>query len=590
MATRAHLVSPPLLAAALFAAAAVSGCLPGSGQSAGRGAVRVGVAVERIPAWAEKELAAFAAMEACYQDFLRRFVRPDGSTVVTADCHQGNIDDIVEGFFKWDKFVLLAGSDDLRAKYVQVWKHHWKFGNRQGFFRDGFYYKGYDAEHAGELLPLLWACLELAPRDRELIAANRTVAEVFTSERFFDPTKHLFRYSWISTRPPDPAWEAQWLSKWRGDCGVNTLYSTSVWLAYLTGGQEKYRQWVLDYCGAWNAAAAANGGVFPYHIDTETLKPGPNGDGRWWKGTEGGTASFDLEYGVVTPTRGWRNLPVAAAFLGGGDPKYATGLVATTKALFANRENGLPAAAYAPSRGGWFRGDKWPHDIPVLLDKAYILTWDPALFKLMDEYPVDKVTWLEQEIASWSRFTYCRRGDLAQAEAAFERARSRAEKYMQKAAAATDLKTGDDLTAVSLDKLADLDYVDGAQWAGHNGRVGGPSPGPVGYFDASGRRGLPAGVAALVRHTDKGTVELLLCNTTAQPVRMTLTGGYYGQHRIDTFGHAGADLPIGARRVRIELAPRSLADIVLQLTRCAYEPSLRPQAGPATGSSVQQHP
>ncbi|MHC4913945.1 MAG: hypothetical protein ACYTGB_00520 [Planctomycetota bacterium] len=570
----------------------VSGCLAGAeappavGEKASPAAgepFKVGAQVKEIPAWAEKELAAFAAVERCYRDFMKRYTKPDGSTVVTARCSHGNIDDIIEGFFKWDKFVLLAASDELREQYVRVWKYHWNYGTEKGWFENGFYVKGYDAEHAGELLPMLWACVELRPDDRELTSVNEATAKVLTSPEWFHPERHLFRYSFVRSRPIDEAWRKKYLEpRWVGECGVNTVYAGCVWLAHLTSGQEKYRRWVLDYCTAWNRAAAANKGVFPYHIDTPSGKLGPGGDGRWWAGSRhgdrGGTSSFDYaRYGMVTPTRGLRNLPVAAAFLDGGEEKHAAGLVSTVKALFANAKDGLPVAAYDPEQGGWFRGKKWPHHIPVLLDKAFVLTWDPDLRKLMDSYPVEKVRWLEQEFAEWCRFTYCGRGGLEVAEKAFDRAKRRAERRMEKAAALKEPKKGDDLTEVTLERVCDFAYVDGAQWGGHNARCGGPSPGPVGYFDERGRRGLPPGVAALVRNVDEGSVTLLVCNTGGRPVRLLVTGGYYGQHMIGALSCAQVKARLNARRVLLELPAKGLAEVKLGLTRCALKPTLKPQ-------------
>ncbi len=540
--------------------------------------IRVGTAAKERPAWATKQLAAFAAIEKCYQDFMKRFVKPDGSTVVTARCSHGNIDDIMEGFFKWDKFMLLAASDDLREKYVRVWKYHWKYGTEKRWFADGFYVKGYDAEHAGELLPMLWACLELRPDDRELADLNIATAEVLTRPEWFDHQKGLFKYSWVRSAPIDEAWRQKWLTRWRGECGVNTIYSSCVWLAYLSSGKEKYRKWVLDYSRAWNAAAKRNKGVFPYHIDTASGKFGPGGDGRWWKGTEKGTASFDYAgYGFVTPTRGFRNLPVAAAFLDGGKTEHASGLVSTVKAFFANAENGLPASAYDGDKGGWFRGKKWPHHIPVLLDKAYVLTFDPELKKLIAGYPTEKARWLEREMAEWCQFTYCGKGDLSNAEKAFERAKRRAEKRMQKASALKDPRKGDDLTEVTHEYLGDLDYVDGAQWTGHNARCGGPSPGPVGYFSDKGRRGLPPGVAALVRNVEEKSTTVLLANSRGKPVRIILTGGYYGQHRIDAVASAGKRTAVKSRRVLLEVPAGGVAELKLTLVPCAEKPTLTPQ-------------
>ncbi len=541
-------------------------------------AVKVGQRVRRIPVWAKKELTAFKATEKTMRDFMKRFVKPDGCTVVTHRASAGGIDDILEGFFKWDKYVLLAGSDELREQYVNVWKYTWNYGVKKGIFKDGFYVKGYNAEHAGELFPLLWACLELAPEDKDLIATNRACADVFLRPEWFHPKNHLFRYCWIRSRPIDEPWRKKWLEPRKGECAVNPLYAAGVWLAYLSTGEEKYRKWVLDYSAAWNRLAKMNKGVFPYHVDTESFKLGPGGDGRWWKGNRG-SASFDFEkYGMVVASRGWRNLPAAAVLLDGGKPEQAAGLVSTVKAIFKNSVKGLPAAGYAPEKGGWYRDEKtWSHHVPTLLDKAYALTWDPELLKLIKGYPVKKVSWLEKEIATWCQFTYAGMGDLSVVEKGFDRAVRRAERRRQKARALKNPRKGDHLTEVTIERLGDFDYVDGASWTGHNARNGGPSLGPVGYFSASGRRGLPPGLAALVRHTDEGSAKLLLCNTTRRPVRLLLTGGYYGQHRIDSLASAGRTRAVGARRVLLEFAPKSLAEVTLKFTRSAFKPTLTPQ-------------
>jgi hypothetical protein len=139
-------------------------------------------------------------------------------------------------------------------------------------------------------------------------------------------------------------------------------------------------------------------------------------------------------------------------------------------------------------------------------------------------------------------------------------------------------RSGDDLARVILSHLADLDYVDGAQWHGQNGRVGGPNPGSVGLFGGDGRRGLPTGVASVVRHVDRESVRLLLHNTTAAPARLILTGGAYGQHRIESVGEEGkVPVAVRARRAEIELAPKASADLTLRLTRHAFAPTLTPQ-------------
>jgi hypothetical protein len=114
--------------------------------------------------------------------------------------------------------------------------------------------------------------------------------------------------------------------------------------------------------------------------------------------------------------------------------------------------------------------------------------------------------------------------------------------------------------------------------AGYNGRIGGPSTSEVGYFDEHRQRSLPSGVAAYVRNADKGSVTVVLYNSRSEPVRIIITGGYYGQHRIDSVKTGDGSKKVNQRKLVLELASRGLAEVKLSLSRCVYIPSLKPQS------------
>ena len=67
---------------------------------------------------------------------------------------------------------------------------------------------------------------------------------------------------------------------------LNLCATSLVTNAYLYTGEDKYRQWVLDYLQAWEARCATNDGIMPDNI-------GPNGiigelmGGKWWGGYYG---------------------------------------------------------------------------------------------------------------------------------------------------------------------------------------------------------------------------------------------------------------------------------------------------------------
>ncbi len=573
--------SQRLGAALLAGAVLVAGTLGGRAR-AGE-AIRVGKAVEEIPAWAKTELANLDKAETALLEFVRRFTGPEGNTLGGENAGHGAIDDRMEGLFRWDRYLVLAGSDDLRLKFLRLWKWCWRYGVGRGIFRHGFYRGSYDAEHACELFPMLWVCMELFPDDAELTAVNRRLADMLSSPTYFHPKNHFLRYSAMNVRLT-AATAPQAMRKHRGDNALNTQYTAGVWLAYLTTGQEKYRKWVLDYSRAWNKAAAGNNGILPFGVETDALKLGPNGNGEWWKANAG----FGYEdWGMNGSSMGFNSLFTAAVYLDGGDPVHGSGLVSTVKTLFANTdEKGLPPSAYSPKHGGWYRTIKggrtvWPHHIPCMLQRAYVLTWSPEVKKLISKYPIAAVTYREKNLARWNRFTYTGEEKMAFAEGALGGGIkvNRLWKGMIKSARGSQPRGGDSQRDASpVPSRYNLDLIDGGQWAAANGRAGGPSTSEVGYFDRSGRRRLPTGVAALVRHSEKGLIKLYLCNSNGRPVALTLTGGFYGQHRIDAIEAGEVKGKPGARLARLTLAPKSVAELTVRITRCMYVPSLKPQS------------
>jgi hypothetical protein len=56
--------------------------------------------------------------------------------------------------------------------------------------------------------------------------------------------------------------------------------------AYMLTGEEKYRNWVLEYVNAWKQRTEETGGNIPSNVGLNG-KPGGEHSGQWWKGTYG---------------------------------------------------------------------------------------------------------------------------------------------------------------------------------------------------------------------------------------------------------------------------------------------------------------
>jgi len=66
-----------------------------------------------------------------------------------------------------------------------------------------------------------------------------------------------------------------------GDIANNLAATGLVTNVYLYTGDDKYKQWVLDYTEAWIDRAKKNGGVIPDNVGP-TGKPGEQRKGEWW--------------------------------------------------------------------------------------------------------------------------------------------------------------------------------------------------------------------------------------------------------------------------------------------------------------------
>ena len=95
-----------------------------------------------------------------------------------------------------------------------------------------------------------------------------------------DSSDPLFKGDWT-----DQAMFDQFLSMinermTRGDVPLNLLSTSMVTHAYIYTGDEKYKQWVLDYLAAWMKRTEKNYGIMPDNI-------GSNGEigelinGKW---------------------------------------------------------------------------------------------------------------------------------------------------------------------------------------------------------------------------------------------------------------------------------------------------------------------
>ncbi len=556
-----------LAAAGIVALVGLGGCQANSPSQVG-----APVGAGELPAWAKAELDEFAALNDFAETALDKFFDPATGKPIVA-FHHGVADDVVEGVSTWDRFVLNGGSAKVRRGMVNAWQYIYDDLVRSGDFVDGFYAKGYDAEHTGELYQMLFACMEFDPSNAKLVEANRKIADVII-DRCYNRETRLLKHRILDSQGGDSRANNPFV-----DDMLNLMYILPAFRAWMTTGDEKYRRWAIEYGTSWNELAAANGGVFPFSVNSRTREV-PK---EWW-----GTSSFDYKvYGMIVAGRYLHGWTTALVMMDGGGSRHLSGLNGTLAAMFRQGKEGLPwtrvdETGWSRGRGCWF--------VPKLADRSYALTFDPAAGQRIRDYydaataaaakGEDKDAAGEAQFLAWHMFTYFGSFDLDWAAKQFTRGASAYRTRRERIAALVGdalPKTGDQITEQVQSRPIEMGLVDGSYFGMYdNGRAGGPCTASIRYYRSDGTCGLPAGVAALVRRVDKAGLHVLLCNTTAEPVTMDLVGGFYGQHRIDTVADGDMTHRPGGRRFTIVLPARGLADLTLGLTRFAYRPTLTP--------------
>ncbi|MBN1809427.1 MAG: hypothetical protein JW909_10205 [Planctomycetes bacterium] len=501
------------------------------------------------PDWAEAEFALFEGAEEAIGAFLDKFLEPSGAVCVHVD-NAGTADDIVEGIAPWDRYLVLSGSDRVREAYRSIWKNVYnELIPVNNGFRGGYYAHGYDAEHASELLQHLWGCLDVFPEDAELIEQNRKVADAIF--RCIDKRTGLFTSLSLNNSGG---------GKGQGSAGKTSghdyIYMNALFQDYIRSGNPQYRIAMLRFGEAMNRAAENNKGLIPCTVFTNGALPAD-----WWNGP----FSYP-EWGCPgVGGRGWGAYPSIGAFLTGGDERIFRGLRSSVKVLFEAGGGNVPAHKFDGK--SWTQGNNW--QLMHVIERIYDNTWD-----------AESAEWVKKFGSGYAKYFYFGAGGTGQPAASF---RNRAEWMKQQAERVKNRtggkpKTGDELTEMAPDFFYGYHYIDGNWWAmGYdNGRCGSVVNTPVRYFGEKGRTGLPAGVAAVVTHVEKDWLRMRLYNRNAESVRMWITGGFYGTHRIAAIRVGDNTKEVGSPRMLVELPAKVEVEFDIVMQRCAYRPNAFP--------------
>jgi len=273
-------------------------------------------------------------------------------------CAYGAVDNVFEGFSSWPLLYVLGGDerfltlaqrqyDTLVQQFSRYKKTSLGIDEAQAtaLGRDTLlvdeWFPDLDWMHQGEAAMFLYYLNLANPGNDRNRARTLKVTEYLIGESpagfesNYDPAHRVFKSSHFGTN--GPAYERFgrpiFHQNWMNSCGlafydvpgvstlldladpanarrygevyaqrmartdtVTNLISTSMALnAYLYTGDERYRQWVLDYTDGWRARYADNNGIMPDNAGPRGIV-GENMDGRWYGGHYGWVFPHGFQY------------------------------------------------------------------------------------------------------------------------------------------------------------------------------------------------------------------------------------------------------------------------------------------------------
>lgn len=544
------------------------------------------------PEWALLQRELMAANAEGARVFMEKYV-DDRGWLLHTERWGGNDgpDDAMENFYNWPLAYALGAPRSLIEHYSKAWEGHidqYTEARARGIpmAANGMYERefitAFDWEHTGEGLQAFHFYGLGRPDDPRYRERVVRFAGFYNGDdpvaRNYDPEHRVIRSLHNGSRGPkmSPATEQDWgglpvpgepdrltryatASRIVGDHPLNLLSTTLGVNAWMLTGERKYRDWVLEYAGAWRDRILANGGNIPTRIGLDGTIGG-EGDGKWYDGVFGWNF-WPGEPGRNYFMRGPR-VAMGNGLLLTGDPGWIEPLRQQIANLHAVRrvENGR---ILLPNKHG---DDGWYGYVP---DRHRNVEQDIYLWSLeeSDKELIRDLPWIAfLDGRNPGHPAAALREQLLQVR---ERIRS-----IEQDASAPETRRSD--------YFADFNPV--ATTALVNLTLGGSDPGNPGnllhsqlrYFDPKPKRaGLPQDVAALVSRITRDGVTVTLVNTSRTTGRdVIVQAGAYGEHQFTTVAIDGRTERVEASAMTVRLEPGSTGELEIAMRRYANQPAL----------------
>ena len=381
-----------------------------------------------------------------------------------------------------------------------------------------------------------------------------------------------------------------------GDSAANLAATGLVTNAYLYTGDEKYKQWVVDYVEAWMDRIQQNGGIIPDNVGP-TGKPGEHRDGVWW-GTLYGWNSY------VGWSHIFHSLGVASecAHLLTGDDSYLDLLRSQIKVLLDNSitdDNGQLLVPNRATPDGWVHAhveeDKWDATSSTNL-RLYELAHLYHASMSQEDYDLilrvregDKMRdWNEEDLgparaehdSEYSRFQYYdgKNPDWPEKTLSLQYQRALENYHTMENDDRTVpeiLRDNQEPRNAVFTKILTHVMFGSPQYLYHGGML----RATVRYFDPNRMRpGLPPDVAVLVDELRADGVGVQLVNTNRnEPRRVIIQSGAFGEHTFTTVTTQTGDgvqaTEVNGKYFTVDLPPATSIRIDAGLNRFSNKPS-----------------
>ncbi len=608
--------------------------------------------IESPPDWAIMQRRLIDAMDEAGDFYWDRFTHEGGSTI-----SEGPYDDLYEMFYNWPDFYMIGGHKRFFDRALQAYNGITRTNTPYPPDEGDYFHRLYkefpthdDFFHISEGMTLFYNLALGDPKIPENTLRAQRFAGFYLNEDpeapNFDPNRLLVKSIFTGSKGPlrssdasynlryghaslypvvknlEPTWhetpqrreEIQLLYDslvTKTDVPVNLGITGLMTHAYLLTGDDKYKDWVLNYVERWMKNIAENNGILPDNIGLNG-KIGEYRDGQWW----GGLYGWYGRYGTMMM---FAAMSVASecAYLLSGDPKYLD-LLRSQLAASMNRsitaETGQVLVPYRHNQNGWHsyrpmmirdvahlwhasmeerdwrfiemirRGHKfrplngegiWGRNT---LDHLDTLKYEP-------EKPFD---WNEEMVlgdrsmgkSEYARIQYYAGQNpdwpLNALKADFQEMTRRMAFMRRDQRAISDIK-GDDTYPNNPIVIKALQQT--TMGTPQTIYFGGLLRATVRYYDADRQNpGLPDEVAALVEQIQKERITLYLVNLDpVHPKKLILQAGAFGEHRFTEVEYlkndAASTLSVDGKYLQISLPASTSIRLMIGLKRFANDPS-----------------